>query len=106
MSSLIEDYALIGDCETAGVVRRLEGLDWLCPSGFDSDACLAPQDSAGIGGPMDLEDRKTKPDRPENFGGSVEKDIKKEHPWVERLIRDVLILNAANGRCAQWFPSC
>ena len=28
MSSLIEDYALIGDCETAGLVRlgRLDGL--------------------------------------------------------------------------------
>jgi GH15 family glucan-1,4-alpha-glucosidase len=53
MAASIEDYGLIGDCETAPLGSKDGSIDWLCWPRFDSGACFAAHLSLPLGARLD-----------------------------------------------------
>jgi GH15 family glucan-1,4-alpha-glucosidase len=65
MPSRIEDYAVIGNCETIALVGRDGSIDWLGLPRFDSAACFSallgdPQHGRWLIGPIENEARATR----------------------------------------------
>jgi GH15 family glucan-1,4-alpha-glucosidase len=71
-STPLEDYALLGDCETAALVSRRGSVDWLCWPRFDAPACLAallgtPEHGRWLLAPVDPDARPTRRYRPDTL---------------------------------------
>ena len=73
---LIEDYALIGDMQSAALVSRDGSIDWLCLPRFDSDAVFAALLGDGRNGQWRL--NPTAQEGPPSRAGRVERRYRKD----------------------------
>ena len=101
----IEDYALIGDCETAALVGRDGSIDWLCWPRFDSDACFAallgtPEHGRWLIAPQDGKARVTRRYQPNTLiletrfetaeGAATLVDFMPEHHTGSSIVRLII----------------
>jgi GH15 family glucan-1,4-alpha-glucosidase len=107
MACRIEDYALLGDCQTAALVSRGGSIDWLCLPRFDSGACFAallggPEHGRWLLAPADEPRRVTRAYRDGTLvldttfharGGAVTvtdaMPMRERHPHLVRVVRGV-----------------
>jgi GH15 family glucan-1,4-alpha-glucosidase len=80
---LIEDYALIGDMQSAALVSREGSIDWLCLPRFDSDAVFAAVLGDGKNGQWRL--NPTTEEGPPSRAGRVERRYQKDTLILETL---------------------
>jgi len=73
---LIEDYALIGDMQSAALVSREGSIDWLCLPRFDSDAVFAALVGKSHNGQWRL--NPTAQEGPPSRAGQVERRYRKD----------------------------
>jgi GH15 family glucan-1,4-alpha-glucosidase len=73
---LIEDYALIGDMQSAALVSRDGSIDWLCLPRFDSDAVFAAMLGDGRNGQWRM--NPTAQEGPPSRAGRVERRYRKD----------------------------
>ena len=104
MTLPIEDYALIGDCQTAALIGTDGSIDWFCCPRFDSEACFAallgtPENGRWQIAPSDPNAKITRRYRPDTLiletryetetGTATLIDFmypREEHPNVVRLV--------------------
>ena len=79
----IEDYALIGDMQSAALVSREGSIDWLCLPRFDSDAVFAAMLGDGQNGRWVLNPAAA--EGPPSRAGTVERRYRRDTLILETL---------------------
>ena len=112
----IEDYALLGDCESAALVSRRGSIDWLCWPRFDAPACMAallgtPDHGRWLLAPADPDARPTRRYRPDTLVLETEWETADGTPNLVRRVvgrrgkvamRTELVLRFDYGAAVPW----